>query len=164
MELTDKLSAHFTANELAEHRNGVRTLPDDPEILECIKKLTTDVLEPLREGWGASINVVCGYRSPNGNLAVGGAKASKHMLGEAADITPVSFADMETLRHGGDAPDAATLMKKFVKYVRDRMNSDLTVIGGFGVYPGWVHVDIRPRVNNKIALWIGHGIGSEQTA
>lgn len=162
MELTDRLSDHFIANELAEHRNSVRTLPDNPEILRCIKKLTTGVLEPLRVGWGEIINVVCGYRSLNGNSAVGGAKASQHMLGKAADITPVSFADMETLRHGGSLPNASAKMKKFVQYVRDRMNSDLTIIGGLGIYPGWVHVDIRPRINNKVALWIGHSIGSEQ--
>ena len=42
---------------------------------------------------GKPIGVNSGYRSPALNAAVGGAAASQHMKGEAADITTGSVAD-----------------------------------------------------------------------
>ena len=49
--------------------------------------LVTHVLDPLREMYGKPITVNSGYRCPQLNAAVGGAKTSQHMRGEAADIT-----------------------------------------------------------------------------
>ena len=43
-------------------------------------------LQELRDLAGAPITVISGYRCPKHNAAVGGAKASQHMLGKAADI------------------------------------------------------------------------------
>lgn len=52
-----------------------------------------ECLDPVRELWGKPIGVNSGYRSPALNAAVGGAAASQHMKGEAADITTGSVAD-----------------------------------------------------------------------
>ena len=46
-----------------------------------------DKLQALRTKLGKPLIVRSAYRSPEHNKAVGGAKASKHMLGEAFDIS-----------------------------------------------------------------------------
>ncbi len=51
-----------------------------------IQALVEKVLDPVRERLGKAIYVNSGYRCPKHNLKVGGAKASQHMKGEAADI------------------------------------------------------------------------------
>src|SRR5215510_11311839 len=52
-------------------------------------------LDVIRAAWAGPIRVVSGYRSPAWNAKVGGAGASQHMEGTAADIAPmVSAANM----------------------------------------------------------------------
>lgn len=46
-----------------------------------------ECLDKVRELWGKPIGVNSGYRSPELNRVVGGAKNSQHTKGEACDIT-----------------------------------------------------------------------------
>lgn len=77
---------HFTLAEML--RTGTN-LPNIPtwEVVENLRALIENVLIPAREALGAPIHVNSGYRSPEVNKAVGGAKNSQHLLGEAADLT-----------------------------------------------------------------------------
>lgn len=82
------LSPHFTLTELTRSdvalRRGIANDPP-PEAVSRLVGLCTNILEPLREKFGA-IRVNSGYRSAELNAAIGGAKTSQHMRGEAADI------------------------------------------------------------------------------
>lgn len=53
----------------------------------ALTELVENVLDPLREWYGKPITVNSGYRCPELNQAVGGARTSQHVRGEAADIT-----------------------------------------------------------------------------
>ncbi|WP_323718209.1 YcbK family protein [Paracoccus aminovorans] len=82
-----------------------------------------DKLQSLRNRLGKPLIVRSGYRSPSHNRAVGGAPASKHMLGTAFDIAmsnhdPAAFAE---------AARAVGFL-------------------GFGTYPrsGFMHIDLGP--------------------
>jgi uncharacterized protein YcbK (DUF882 family) len=55
-------------------------------IEDNLEGLATAVLEPVRERLGKPIVVNSGFRCPIHNRTVGGAAASQHMKGEAADI------------------------------------------------------------------------------
>lgn len=82
------LSPHFTLRELtysqsAERRGIDNTAPAD--VVERLKALCANVLEPLRGAVGA-ITVTSGYRAPALNKVVGGNAKGQHPLGEAADI------------------------------------------------------------------------------
>ena len=46
-----------------------------------------NVLDPLREAFGAPIYVNSGYRCAALNVLVGGVATSQHLRGEAADVT-----------------------------------------------------------------------------
>ena len=77
------------------------------------------------EGSFGGLQVTSGYRSPEHNAKVGGAKNSAHMRGNAVDV-----------KFGGGVP--ATL--KFIEM------ASKAGIGGIGVYsPGSVHIDTESK-------------------
>lgn len=55
-------------------------------IEDNLEELANVILEPVRERLGKPIVVNSGFRCPIHNRAVGGATASQHMKGEAADL------------------------------------------------------------------------------
>lgn len=75
-----QLSKNFKSTEFDCHGKGCcSTTPIDPKLVE--------VLQNVREHFGVSVNLNCGYRCPAHNAKVSGAsKTSKHMEGLAADI------------------------------------------------------------------------------
>ncbi len=81
-----------------------------------------DKLQSLRNHLGKPLIVRSGYRSPSHNRAVGGAPASKHMLGTAFDIAMAN--------HDPVAFEAAAA--RAVGFL------------GFGTYPrlGFMHIDL----------------------
>ena len=84
---------YFTIEELTASptakRLGISNKPT-AEITASLERLVANVLDPLREAWGAPIVVTSGYRSVRLNKAVGGAKTSQHCYGQAADIRTLS--------------------------------------------------------------------------
>ncbi len=82
-----------------------------------------DKLQALRDRLGKPLIVNSGYRSPEHNRAVGGAKASKHMEGTAFDIAMAN--------HDPATFEAAAREVGFL---------------GFGFYPrsGFMHIDLGP--------------------
>lgn len=84
-----QLSEHF---ELAEFlvsetaaRRGIANEPT-PEVIENLRRLCQQVLQPLRIKLARPVVITSGYRSPALNRAVGGSKTSHHMQGRAADL------------------------------------------------------------------------------
>jgi len=86
-------SKYFTLEEMTASatakRKGINNTPSE-SIKINLQRLVKNVLDPLREEWGAPIIVTSGYRSVRLNAAVGGARSSQHVYGQAADIRTVS--------------------------------------------------------------------------
>ncbi len=80
---------YFTIPELTRsvtaQKRGINNTPT-PEAVKNLTALVDNVLDPLREQWGAPLIVTSGYRCPALNTAVGGVKTSHHKLGMAADL------------------------------------------------------------------------------
>lgn len=101
--MTNWKSKYFTLEELTASptakRKGISNKPT-VDIVVALQRLVTNVLDPLREAWGAPIIVTSGYRSVKLNTAVGGARGSQHTYGQAADIRTLSDrpADNKRLR------------------------------------------------------------------
>ena len=89
-----KLSENFTLEELirsnAAERMGFDNVPKDEKVVENLRSLCLEVLQPLRDYVGAPVHINSGYRCPELNMVVGGVKNSQHCRGEAADIRIVS--------------------------------------------------------------------------
>ena len=85
-----KLSKNFTLEELIRsdtaERLGIDNVPKDEKVIENLRNLCFEVLQQLRDYVKAPVVINSGYRCPKLNEAVGGARQSQHLYGEAADI------------------------------------------------------------------------------
>ncbi len=103
------LSPHFSRSEFVDRRTRHLHGPTPGLIV---------VLERIRALTGKPLRIVSGYRSPSSNATVGGAKNSRHMEGDAADI-PAGHATLSEAYASGAV--------------------------GVGTKDGWAtHVDTRP--------------------
>lgn len=89
---------HFTLKELthsdtAESLGFINT-PMQSDI-DNLNELVMNVLDPLREAYGKPIRVTSGYRCVRLNAALKGAKNSQHMKGQAADLQPLNYKDID---------------------------------------------------------------------
>ena len=92
---------YFTINEMTKSptatRLGIDNTPDAVVRYNLIA-LIENILDPLREAWGAPIIVTSGYRCERLNKAVGGEVNSQHRKGEAADIRTLSDSRADNMR------------------------------------------------------------------
>lgn len=92
---------HFTLQEMTKSATATRLgIDNTPDALVKynLTALIDNILDPLREAWGAPIIVTSGYRCPRLNKAVGGAANSQHTKGEAADIRSLSDSRADNMR------------------------------------------------------------------
>jgi hypothetical protein len=133
------ITEHFSMRELTYSqtaiKNGIPNIPKDPQVAENLKTLCEKVLEPLREGMKCAIKISSGYRSPELNKLIGGAKASQHNIGQAVDI------DLD----GKNA--------EVFDYIANNLDFD-QMIWEFGddTNPDWVHVSYNAAGNRKQLL------------
>lgn len=84
-----QLSEHFTLSEMTRsdtaERNHIDNTPSQ-EVIDNLRALCRNVLEPARVAFGQPIYITSGYRCPALNAKVGGQPTSQHLRGEAADL------------------------------------------------------------------------------
>lgn len=99
-----RLSNNFSLEELyfssVAKEHNINNQPTR-EVTEALGCLVQNLLQPLRDKLRRPIIVTSGYRSPELNRLVGGAKNSQHVLGQAVDIvvqgmTPRTLAEFVT--------------------------------------------------------------------
>jgi hypothetical protein len=137
------LTAHFSIEELTRTGTG---LPNDAPLAVAgnLMRLCQDVLEPARDLVGP-LDIDSGYRSPEVNKAVGGASASAHLDGRAADVVPTKVSVLvlfDMVRHSETQFDQCIL--EF----------------------GWVHLSVarmgeRPRHQALKAIHVGGKVAYE---
>jgi len=115
------LTPNFTIWEF-QSKDGA---PFPLEVLKNLKKLAEN-LEVIRAEIGRPITITSGYRSPEHNKTIGGAKFSEHITGRAADIKAKGITTTE-------------LKKTIERLISEGKISE----GGIGFYPTWIHYDIR---------------------
>lgn len=87
-----------------------------------ISHTLVEVLQKIRDHFGAPVTINSAYRTPGKNKAVGGAAYSQHLYGTAADISV----------KGVKPSDVATYAESL-----------LSQYGGVGRYATFTHVDVR---------------------
>ena len=133
---------YFTIRELTKSetavRKGINNKPTK-EIEKSLTELINNVLDPLREKFGAPIIINSGYRCPALNRVVGGAINSQHTKGEAADIRTVSDSredNMKLLR---------CLLNSGIIY--DQVIAENVDAQG---RPDWIHVSFTKARRNRM--------------
>lgn len=84
-----KLTDNFTLEELTKSSTADRfNIKNEPtkEGISKLKALCETILQPIRNEYGKPIIITSGYRCPELNKMVHGAKNSQHIKYEAADI------------------------------------------------------------------------------
>lgn len=121
------LSPHFTLDELTHSdtakREGIPNRPTDAEV-GALQALCERILEPLRAAIGGAIKINSGYRGPQLNARIKGARKSQHLIGEAVDI---------------QAP-GVTVMQLFKTIIRLGLPFDQVIYEAKSPASKWVHV------------------------
>lgn len=137
-----RITPNFTWAEAECHDGAEVPLELQPNV-----RRVANLLEKIRARHGGPLIAVSWYRTPWYNKQIGGAPASRHMVGDAVDFRPTDLDDLPRLR------------AQVEDMIRD---GEVTELGGLGVYRSWLHVDTRPRkADGSIARWFGKGVGSE---
>ena len=131
-----QFTKNFSLQELllTSHRKFDEEQYNPPaEVIENLRALCVNILQPVRDALGSPVNLNSGYRCPSLNRSIGGAKNSQHMTGHAADIID--------LNNGNE-----NLFKKIkeLNLPFDQM------IDEFGFR--WVHVSYDPIRNRRQIL------------
>ena len=127
-----QLSKYFTLAELTPSgtakRLGIKNDPT-PAHLECLKGLSVNILDKVREHFGKPIWVSSGYRSKALNEVTPGSSAtSQHCSGEAADLDQ-------------DGRGTGITNKMVFDYIKDHLTFDQLIFEyGTDANPDWVHV------------------------
>jgi uncharacterized protein YcbK (DUF882 family) len=127
-KMDGKLSKNFNLKEFAS-KDGAET-PQD--VLENLRKLAKN-LEVIRAHFGnVPIQINSGYRSPAHNAKVKGKSNSMHLKGKAADFVIKGYTPNQ-------------IAAELEKLITAKKISQ----GGLGIYPNFIHYDIR----GKKARW-----------
>jgi hypothetical protein len=136
-----KLTENFTLDELIHTDCGLLNVPNTEQISN-LKQLSVNVLQPLRNIYGDTIDVNSGFRSfeVNKKANKGKVKPSQHCKGEAADL---------------DSKNNALLFR----IIRDNLVFDQLIWEkGNELQPDWVHVSYKTQGNRcEILVFDGKG-------
>jgi len=136
------ISKHISLKEGVFSQTATRRdLDNTPneEQLDNMKLIGEKVFEPLREWVGGPIKINSFFRGLPLNTAIGGAKSSQHMKGQAMDIDDTF----------GNATNA-----EMYKWVKENLDFD-QMIWEFGddKNPNWVHISyVSPEKNRNRCL------------
>ena len=132
-----KLSENFTLEELIHsntaERMGIDNVPKDEKVVENLRSLCLEVLQPLRDYLGAPIHINSGYRCKALNEALGGVKGSQHLSGQAADI------HVENTEH----------LLKMMHFIMDETDFDQLIWEKNKAGVQWLHVSHKRNGNNR---------------
>jgi zinc D-Ala-D-Ala carboxypeptidase len=94
MDTTEKLSPSFVLSEFLDSQQGARLGIDNTPDAAClagIRNFLAPGMQKVRDLLGHPVVISSGYRCPELNRAVGGARNSDHIRGLAADFTCPGF-------------------------------------------------------------------------
>jgi uncharacterized protein YcbK (DUF882 family) len=119
------LSRNFNRSEFACKGEDCcnHSAPVHPDLIEA--------LQALRDRIGKPLSITSGFRCNRHNTAIGGEDQSFHTLGMAADVACPD----------GISPGQLAALAEGIDLFRE---------GGIGIYPSWVHLDVR---KNGKARW-----------
>lgn len=164
----------FLSSQTAERKPEVAGDQFDPphQIVEALRYLCENTVQPLRTLLATPMRVSSGYRSPELNVAIGGSERSQHCKGQAADLImsdrivrdPQLAREREVIEN--------MIYDKVGKWVRKDVNANFYLFAAGCLYlndldidqiiheygepgrPAWVHLSSSTERSNRQILKI----------
>lgn len=139
-----RLSTHFTLAEFEKSATAEKYGIDNrvpSKFVPVLQQLCQEVLEPLRSFVGGPIVISSGYRCNQLNIKVGGAYASQHTLGEAADIQ-LPFTSYTAWDDNKKHTDLETARRWF-DWMESHTDFDQLIFETANGKDFWIHVSCR---------------------
>lgn len=133
------LTEHFTLSEFVRSDTAANKHIDNtptPEVVDNLRALCRNVLEPARVAFGSPIYITSGYRCQALNKAVGGKPTSQHLRGEAADL---QVRGVENL-------------SKLYNAIKDHGVFDQLLYESNKAGARWIHVSYKASGNRRQAI------------
>lgn len=144
--MSTPLSKNFTLEEMCwsstAKQKGIDNLTKDQVIIDKLRLVCQNILQPVRDHYGKPVNVNSGYRGSMLNKLVGGASTSQHCKGEAADFEIKGLSNYELALWIKDNLDFDQLILEYCDDIKTNPNA------------GWVHCSYRKHGNRKQCLTI----------
>ena len=140
MQLTEHFTLEeFTFSSTAKAR-GIDNTVSSQRVIENLRTLCEQVLEPLRSYANQPITISSGYRCKTLNKVVGGARNSQHMTGEAADIhIPLYDFKDSTGSRLTDIQQA----RDWMQWLTDNTDFDQLILETVNRKIFWIHVSCK---------------------
>lgn len=123
---TEYFKSWEITNSTKAKENNIDNTPTEDEIINNLNH-TLQRLNTIREGYGKPIIISSGYRCPELNKLVGGAKDSKHLTGLAVDLK---------------------WDKDLVEYIIDNCSFDKLIREKSGNVK-WIHIQFRKDISTE---------------
>jgi len=147
-----QLSENFKLSEFVKTSTGFDNVPP-ADVIEQLKLLCKNILQPLRNHLGKPITITSGYRSPLVNSNVpGSSKTSQHMKGQAADLQIAGMTNQQII-------DVVRSLRLPYDQVIDEERKNLIT----GNTSKWIHISYNPAGARK--QWMTRrdpGLGRER--
>ncbi len=165
------LTPHFTLQEFTEsataRKYGIDNTPP-AEVVNNLRRLCENTLEPLREVLEMPVIITSGYRCKALNLRIScSSRKSQHMLGQAADfyVSSRTFQSVKCKVYSVKEDDPSVkgeemghrelLVKAFrMMLISDRIDFDQLIL-----YPTFIHVSYVSPKDNRHRILVGKGGG-----
>lgn len=132
--------SEFVRSNVAAHLHIDNT--PSAEVIDNLRHLCQNVLQPLRDHLGVPVVVTSGFRCPRLNSAVGGVATSQHLRGEAADIripdVPCRLKDGTV----GQRQDLA-MARTWMQWIANSCPFDQLILEHNAAGRYWIHVSLR---------------------
>lgn len=139
-----QLTEHFTLEEFifssTAKARGIDNTVSSQRVIENLRNLCEQVLEPLRSYANQPITISSGYRCKTLNKVVGGTHNSQHMTGEAADIH-IPLYDFKDST-GSRLTDIETA-REWMQWLTDNTDFDQLILETVNRKIFWIHVSCK---------------------
>ena len=157
-----KLSPHFSLSEFESSATATakgidNTLKhsdvDHSRIIDNLRALCHEVLEPLRRHLDRPVVISSGFRCKKLNQLVGGVRTSQHMTGEAADIAaPLLDINGKKL----SPSQSLSLLSDWMDWIIDNTLFDQCIMehrkNKDGTVTHWIHVSHSLKHNRRCVI------------
>lgn len=140
MQLTEHFTLEeFTTSSTAKAR-GIDNSVSSHRVVDNLRNLCEQVLEPLRSYANQPITISSGYRCKVLNKVVGSARNSQHMTGEAADIH-IPLYDFKDST--GSRLTDIQLARDWMQWLTDNTDFDQLILETVNRRIFWLHVSCK---------------------